>query len=347
LYLCAGSLIYSRNSSGGLVLKSTGFGGGRITATTGGYEVDYQITDHLGSPRVVFTSRGNIVARNDFYAFGKRAMNNLLPAGNDTSNRFLYNGKEKLITGNIGFLDYGARMYDSEIARMMTPDPLGYLRSRESSFAFSANNPVNFIDPDGRQPIRPIGGSTILNSYRIATDKEYRQMVWRNFKTVLTFTDLNDIAVVGSAIVTTFTGGEARHIDGTIATSEDIDMAKNGLFLPAVSGSAFKKVGDAVDKATGMGRKLDNAADAGSQAVKREPAAKSREKWESATGEKWPKDPANPTRNQDVSHKKPLADGGTNEVDNIEPKPHQEHIQEHKDNGDFRRWGKRRYDQNQ
>jgi RHS repeat-associated protein len=148
-YEYLGSLIYKR-TGGTLALESTGFGGGRITATTGGYEVDYQITDHLGSPRVVFTSRSNIVARNDFYAFGKRAVNNLLPAGNDASNRFLYNGKEKLITGNIGFLDYGARPYDYETGRMTTPDPLSEVDRQRSPFAYARNNPVNAIDLEGK-----------------------------------------------------------------------------------------------------------------------------------------------------------------------------------------------------
>jgi hypothetical protein len=66
-----------------------------------------------------------------------------------------------------------------------------------------------------------------------------------------------------------------------------------------------------------------------------------RNKWEKEHGEPWPKDPKDPTRNQDVAHKKALADGGTNDVDNYEPKPHDEHMREHKENGDCSRWGKR------
>ena len=55
-----------------------------------------------------------------------------------------------------------------------------------------------------------------------------------------------------------------------------------------------------------------------------------------------PKTQKNPKKNQDVSHKQPLADQGTNKVENLEPKPHSEHMQEHMDAGDFKRWGARR-----
>jgi RHS repeat-associated protein len=63
-----------------------------------------------------------------------------------------------------------------------------------------------------------------------------------------------------------------------------------------------------------------------------------RSRWENFYGTKWPKDPAT-GRNQDVSHQKALADKGTNDVTNIEPLTHAEHVRQHSEAGDFQRWG--------
>ena len=63
-----------------------------------------------------------------------------------------------------------------------------------------------------------------------------------------------------------------------------------------------------------------------------------RRQWEKLHGKSWPKDDTG--RNQDVAHIKAKADGGApNDPKNFNPQPHDEHMQEHIDNGDFKRWG--------
>jgi RHS repeat-associated protein len=64
--------------------------------------------------------------------------------------RYLYNGKEKQITGELNYLDYGARMYDDEIGRWFGLDPLAERHYDMSPYIFSGNNPMRYVDIDGR-----------------------------------------------------------------------------------------------------------------------------------------------------------------------------------------------------
>ena len=59
-------------------------------------------------------------------------------------------------------------------------------------------------------------------------------------------------------------------------------------------------------------------------------------------GVPWPKEPNG--RNFDVAHKRALADGGDNSLDNFLPMPHKSTSTCIRRNGDFARWAKRRWD---
>jgi RHS repeat-associated protein len=141
-----GSLVYVKNNNI-RTLESTGFGGGRINKTNNSYDINYFITDHLGSTRAIVSANGSILEQKDYYPFGKEHENaNLM----SSTNRWNFSGKEKQIIRDLGWLDFSARMYaNDEIPIFTTQDPLAEKYYSISPYAYCANNPLRFIDPNG------------------------------------------------------------------------------------------------------------------------------------------------------------------------------------------------------
>jgi RHS repeat-associated protein len=167
-----GTFVYT-NENNVRTLESTNFGGGRINKTNNAYDINYFITDHLGSTRVIVDANGTVKGQYNYYPFGKQWEDINLMAN---TNRYTFSGKEKQTVRNLGWLDFMARMYaNSEIPIFTTPDPLMEKYYSLSPYMYCAGNPVKFIDPDGRKIV--LAGTTaerqaiLTNLQKLTNDK--------------------------------------------------------------------------------------------------------------------------------------------------------------------------------
>lgn len=129
---------------------------GRAIKSGSKFNHEYSLTDHLGNSQVTFdTSSGsaNVVQNTDYYAFGKE-----IPCAvtASTKNEYLYNGKE--LQEETQTYDYGWRRYDPLIARWTSVDPSAEKSRRWSPYNYAVDNPIRFIDPDGKEIINIPGG---------------------------------------------------------------------------------------------------------------------------------------------------------------------------------------------
>jgi len=89
---------------------------------------------------------GEIVSNNTYYPFGMLFDHNA-QAMSENAYKYKYNGKELQETG---MYDYGARFYMPDIGRWGVIDPLAEKNRRFTLYNYAINNPIRFIDPDGR-----------------------------------------------------------------------------------------------------------------------------------------------------------------------------------------------------
>jgi len=132
------------------------------------YRAEYWLRDHLGNTRLAFSDENHdgaidtydnpntpeneseVVQENHYYPFG---LNHEGPwyGGIGPENKYQYNGKELNEDFGLNWYDFGARWQDPAIGRWWQVDPLAEMYAGISPYAYVANNPLKFIDPDGKR----------------------------------------------------------------------------------------------------------------------------------------------------------------------------------------------------
>jgi len=102
------------------------------------------ISDHLGSPRLVIdTADGSIAQRMDYDVWG-----NITLDTNPGFQPFGFAGG--IYDQHTGLVRFGARDYDPGVGRWTNKDPIRFKGRDSNLYGYVANDPVNFIDPNGK-----------------------------------------------------------------------------------------------------------------------------------------------------------------------------------------------------
>jgi len=134
------------------VKSSAGSGGG---GTSGGLQ--YVLSDIQGSTRAIMSNNGSsssVIARHDYLPFGEeigagvgvRSTGQGFNAGD--TNRWKYGLTERDATTGLDHTWW--RKYESLSGRWTSPDPMkGIAPQTLNAYIYTANDPVNYIDPNG------------------------------------------------------------------------------------------------------------------------------------------------------------------------------------------------------
>jgi RHS repeat-associated protein len=135
--IAQGETFYTRNhlAQGGIA--------GLISMEKPNGNTFYYHYDAQGNVTGLTNEKGKAVSQYGYEAFGKVTEKD----GSFKGNPYRFSSKEHG-AGNLYY--YGARYYDPQAGRWLTPDPLGMVDG-PNRYVFCANNPVNMADAWGLQ----------------------------------------------------------------------------------------------------------------------------------------------------------------------------------------------------
>ncbi len=126
--------------------------GGKEVAFKRGSTLCFPLQDHLKGIAVITNSAGSVVESTTYYPYGQTR------SGGITSTDRAFTGQR---LDSTGLYYYGARYYDPNIGRFVSPDTIVQNYRKPASFnryAYAFDNPLKYTDPSGHVNVSDIGG---------------------------------------------------------------------------------------------------------------------------------------------------------------------------------------------
>ena len=164
-YVRSGGQVMAEYDGSGTFQNNFIYGNGRKLARKAAYYGDDRFFHHdmLGSTRLASADGGFAWSR-DYMAFG------LDRNATGSENNYKFTGQED---DNIGIYYYGARYYHPELGRFTQTDPLGSKFPGWSPYNYALNNPLKYVDPDGKRPLTATEAQ-LLAKLIMGFDQKYR-----------------------------------------------------------------------------------------------------------------------------------------------------------------------------
>ena len=115
--------------------------------------VEFYHVDALGSVRAITNAQGQVVREADYAPFGEE----VAPPRKRAPNTRRFTGKERDTETGLDY--FGARYYRADVGRFTTVDPVMGISEnlvdpqRWNRYAYARNNPLTYVDRDGRWPL--------------------------------------------------------------------------------------------------------------------------------------------------------------------------------------------------